>query len=642
MFDKVPFDEKIFDAVVRDITKNITSANITTSDLNNIEKKLKREIDSKSYTISDLVIVITSIKDNMSKRIFTKNDVQVVAKEVKRLKATEEVSKNPFASLEGLSIMDKFIAVFTIIFKTIIGIVDDFIVLLVSIFIILNLFFRSNVDSAILYPNNPNAYPYVFFDKFGNTKQTFLTSSVETNLKDSEDDVFLDTPAFFTSDGKYDTKKNVCKINDPYGVTMEGENNLCDKKIATDVDLKDFMNPITYENLNFFARKFMETNSEKTTNDLSLYGMLCFVMLTININANGSMQSVDSFFSSMFKKKPGESTSLHSILFVFFTFVFYNMFQNTKYSFANLFAKLFPFRSSMESKNAEVVDSFVKLISGLFSPFMVFFKFFFLFVYPLILFHSTFAYVNYSIYASGLFVKLFCYLGVAFSLMMFLTHFGLMIHSIQKKNVTIDAIFANIIKEFIQLINVGVRKLTSILPKKNLEGMTSGLPSICNFKEMFGFSFIGNILRSIGMMFLTPIIIILFTMPTFVTLYMTFDITKSVTLDFFKYIKILICEMKQFQNIIRAFFWIIVIREITQYMDKPMKVITIGILICILGYDAVKNILKKTLQENKCFPETNNNNNNNVNINEQLSDLIMTNINTTNNEKNSSTTGGLV
>ena len=65
MFDKVPFDEKIFDAVVRDITKNITSANITTSDLNNIEKKLKREIDSKSYTISDLVIVITSIKDNM-------------------------------------------------------------------------------------------------------------------------------------------------------------------------------------------------------------------------------------------------------------------------------------------------------------------------------------------------------------------------------------------------------------------------------------------------------------------------------------------------------------------------------------------------------------------------------------------------
>ena len=226
--------------------------------------------------------------------------------------------------------------------------------------------------------------------------------------------------------------------------------------------------------------------------------------------------------------------------------------------------------------------------------------------------------------------------------MMFLTHFGLMIHSIQKKNVTIDAIFANIIKEFIQLINVGVRKLTSILPKKNLEGMTSGLPSICNFKEMFGFSFIGNILRSIGMMFLTPIIIILFTMPTFVTLYMTFDITKSVTLDFFKYIKILICEMKQFQNIIRAFFWIIVIREITQYMDKPMKVITIGILICILGYDAVKNILKKTLQENKCFPETNNNNNNNVNINEKLSDLIMTNINTTNNEKNSSTTGGLV
>lgn len=633
MFDKVPFDENIFDAVVRDITKNITSTNITISDLNNIEKKLKRDIDSKSYNIPDLVIVMTSIKDNINKKIFTKKDVQVVAKEVKRQKATEEVSKNPFASLEGLSIMDKVMAVLTIIFKTIIGLVDDFVVLLVSIFIILNLFFRSNVNSAILYPSNPNAFPYVFFDKFGNTKQTFLTSSIETNLKDSEDDVFLDTPAFFTSDGKYDIKKNVCKINDPYGVTAEGETNLCDKKIATDVDLKDFMKPISSENLNFFARKFMETNSERTTNDLSLYGMLCFVMLSININANGSMQSVDSFFSSIFKKIPGESTPFHYIIFAFFTFLFYNMFQNTKYTFADLFAKIFPFRSNMESRNAEAVDSFVKLISGIFAPFMLFFKFFFLFVYPLILFHSTFAYVNYSIYASGLLVKLFCYLGVAFSLMMFLTHFGLMIHSIQKKNISIDAIFASIIKEFVDLINVGVRKLTNILPKKNLEGMTSGIPSICNLNEMFGISFITNIFRSIGMMILTPILIIFFTMPTFVALYMTFDITKSVTLDFFNYAKILICEMKQFQTIIRAFFWILVMREITRYMDKPMKVITIGILISVLGYDAFQNVLKQTLKKNKCFPETTNNTNNsnlNVDINEKLSDLIMTNINTEN------------
>ena len=40
-----------------------------------------------------------------------------------------------------------------------------------------------------------------------------------------EDDVFLDTPAFFTSDGKYVIGKNICKINDPFGISDKGEIN---------------------------------------------------------------------------------------------------------------------------------------------------------------------------------------------------------------------------------------------------------------------------------------------------------------------------------------------------------------------------------------------------------------------------------
>ena len=118
------------------------------------------------------------------------------------------------------------------------------------------------------------------------------------------------------------------------------------------------------------------------------------------------------------------SKSQISIIFtLILSWLFYNMFQNTKYSFSNMVQKvLFSGTVDVGSANKyNVLGKFLNIISGFFSPFLVFFKIIFMFVYPFVLFHYFWGFINYSSYASSFLVKFFCFFGIAYALLNFLS-----------------------------------------------------------------------------------------------------------------------------------------------------------------------------------------------------------------------------
>ena len=192
--------------------------------------KLKKKIDRKPYSIGELNNMINDLQTNMTKLSFDKQDIVNVANQLKINKKKMIMSLNPLNNFQGLSITESIKVIVKLILRPTMKIADDFIVLFVSIMIVLNLQFRANTPSSLLYPSNPNTFPYVFFEPNNTSSQSHLTSCIETNTKDSDDDVFLDSPAFFTSQGKYSLDKNICKINDPHGSSDSAIKANCDKK----------------------------------------------------------------------------------------------------------------------------------------------------------------------------------------------------------------------------------------------------------------------------------------------------------------------------------------------------------------------------------------------------------------------------
>ena len=681
-FDKLKFNAKAYDALSRDIRSNDYQNIVTNKDLDNVAETLKQSIEGKLYKTSDIEDTIRRLKDRINKESFTFNDIKDTLKLIKIDRLSESASANPFAHLNGKPLIEKVTTIIGIIFQTIIQIADNFIVLLVSIFIVLNLFYRSNVESHILYPSDPNAFPYVYYDENSNAKQTFLTSCSETNTKDKEDVVFLDTPAFFKADGTYDSTKNICKINDPHRTQSSTQG--CDDNKPNN-DYGEFASKPIYENLNFFAKKFMESNSEKTTNDLNLYSMIFYVMLVSNINTYSSMQGIDAALSPIFKNSSSQVNGLQYLLFATFTFIFYKLFQTTKQNFANGFNKLFPKpETGTKIGNVDIMDGVVNMLSGIMSPFMLFFKLFFMIIYPIVLFHNTIAYMNYSSYAASFLVKICCYLGVVFTMMLLLTHVGLIVDSLNKNSsVTVDGIFSHIIQGFLNILKKGGSMLKGILPKTELEsfedentcakftskkkckdrtrckweddkcvmsgklnkknqkreskeGMDGADNSTmsCDAPKLFDLSFIKTFFKSSLGFIMAPILVILFCIPNFTSISLTFGITKSITIDYFRYMAKIICSMANYKGLIRGLFYMLVLYEITYFMSKPMAMLTVGVIISFVGYDLYKDTMKNMFVQNKCpgfMPDTNANINTNHN-NAELSDLILPNLNSNTNK----------
>ena len=90
----------------------------------------------------------------------------------------------------------------------------------------------------------------------------------------------------------------------------------------------------------------------------------------------------------------------------------------------------------------------------------------------------------------------------------------------------------------------------------------------CNPSDLIGFSFLKNMLKSLGLLFIVPIIVILFSIPISVTLYMTFNSCKSFTFDYIYYISELFCKMQEHSGTIRFMFYAVTIAEIVKYVQK--------------------------------------------------------------------------
>lgn len=658
--NSVTFDEVKFDSIVNDINTNVSKPSLTSKDLDDIGTYLNKNIDQKSYSSAELNTGLSKIKEQITKINFSKNDILNASKQVKILQAKIFNTLNPLNDFSGLSFREILNVSIKLLFRTFTKIIDDFVVMAVSIFIMLNLQLRASVPTSLIYPSNPNTFPYVYFDETNHTNQSYLTSLSETNKNDTEDVAFLDTPAFFTSDGKYSLDKNICKINDPYGSSSMGEKAKC--KIKGNPDLtKAFNKNISYENLNLFARKFMESNSSKKSSELSVYSLITYMMLYITISTNGSLGGINDFFNVLFKKneKPG-ITDL--FLFVSIVLMFYALFQSTKFSFSNMIKKLMFGKKLKKINKFNIFGTVINIISAFFSPFVMFYKIMFVIIYPLIMFHSIYGYINYSSLSSGLLTKIFCIFGIVVSFTALLAYFILFSKVITNKRKTLDDIFQDMIKEIVDQAKNLLRKISSTEKKlkkqqKSMNNTSSGKGSkvkkgggnetndetvykgkkndetvykgkgqkggestvTCN-DSLFEFSFFKSIFSFLAIILILPFAIISFVIPAMLSIQMAFVTTKSVTFDYLKYMKPIICNMSPYKLIIRLLFYTITIIEIIKYMKKPFKILTAGVLAVIILQDIRKDFVKQSMIINKCAMEDSG-----LEIGEKISEMVLSN-----------------
>ena len=646
------FDEVKFDSIVNDIMKNVSKSSLKKDDLDDIGTYLNKNIDQKSYSSAELNTGITKIKEQITKVNFSKNDIINAGKKVKINQAKLFNTLNPLNDFSGLSIREIVVVSIKILFRTFTNIIDDFIIMFVSIFIMLNLQLRASVPSSLVYPSNPNTFPYVYFDEKNHSTQNSLTSLSEINKKDTEDVAFLDTPAFFTSDGKYSIDKNICKINDPYGSSSMGEKAKCDVKGNPEFT-KAFNENISYENLNLFAKKFMESHSSKKSNELSVYSLITYIMLYITVSTNGSLGGINDFFNMFFKQneKPG---ILDMFLFVSIVLIFYALFQSTKFSFSNMIKKVIFGNKLNKINKFNIFGTVVNIISAFFSPFIMFYKIMFVLIYPLIMFHAIYGYINYSSLSPGILTKLFCLFGIIVSFTSVLAYFVLFSKVITNKRKSLDDVFQDMVNEIVNQAKSLLARITSTGKKlnksqknfnsrpkgKGSEGFQEGMDSekkgkgqnksgkgsggggggeTCDMPS-FQFPFLQNILSFMAIVSVLPFAIVSFVIPTMLSIQLAFVTTKSVTLDYLKYLKPIICNMSPYKLIIRILFYMITIIEIIKYMKKPFKILTAGVLAIILLQDIRKDFIKQSMISNKC-----NMGDNSVEIGEKISEMVLSN-----------------
>ena len=267
----------------------------------------------------------------------------------------------------------------------------------------------------------------------------------------------------------------------------------------------------------------------------------------------------------------------------------------------------------------------------------------FLIVYPLVLFNSIFAFINYSSYVNSILSKIFAYFGVANSMVTLLIYVVMMMNVFAKKGGQfrqLDDLFDSLISDFIYIIKLGIGTLKAFVTpiskgtkgskdskdSKTSKGKGKGSGSggakaeTCKSPSVFSNFSISKLFGLILGLIIGPILIILFMIPFIVTLPITFASSKGMGLDFMKYIKKIVCMMGSYKLIIRLMMYLIIVVEIFKYMKQKFAIITAGILILIIISDLAKDHIKTIIKHNGCEVEENG-----LNVGEKVSELLMTN-----------------
>ena len=335
------------------------------------------------------------------------------------------------------------------VFQTILGIIDDIVLLFISVCIIVNLQLRSEYPSGLFYPNNENKFPYVFFDSKNNTYQpTLVTTNITKNYNIGEN-VFIDLADNIGAKNT-NSDNNYCSINDPYNITKK-----CGGK---ETQFQSYLEKhISYENMDFFSKKFIDSNKSKSSKELTIYGLISYIMAYTSCNVNGNMQLINELFNPImnmtFCDKPFIFNKLLSFLFIW---VFYNIFKNNVTSIKNVFRNLI-FKGNNDKDNIEhlniSIHKLLDIVSSIFSPFLVFFKLLFLMIYPMVSIHTILGFMNYSSYTPSYFIKAFCYYGIVLSMILCVGLTTMFINMLKSDDQNINTLFDKMYKDFKDILN---------------------------------------------------------------------------------------------------------------------------------------------------------------------------------------------
>ncbi len=309
------------------------------SDLIFMQNDLETQYGKKNYYLirDEIISQITSSTNNFS---FTIEDIFDALDNIKETYFSNDEDKSD-------SFQDKLYSRFKNflydIFQTILGLIDDIVLLFISVCIIVNLQLRSEYPSGLFYPNNENKFPYVFFDPKNNTYQpTLVTTNITKNYNLGEN-VFIDIADNIGAKNS-NSDNNYCSINDPYNITKK-----CGGK---ETQFQSYLEKhISYENMDFFSKKFIDSNRSKSSKELTIYGLISYIMAYTSCNVNGNMQLINELFNPImnmtFCDKPFIFNKLLSFLFIW---VFYNIFKNNVTSIKNVFKNLI-FKGNLVKKN---------------------------------------------------------------------------------------------------------------------------------------------------------------------------------------------------------------------------------------------------------------------------------------------------
>lgn len=346
----------------------------------------------------DFKSVIKELINTINKTNISKLDILNTSKEILKEQIIPDVKSNVIKMMnaEDASITDKIKDVFENIFSSIFDFADKIVIYFISIMIVAHMQIRSKLPSGYFFPDEASKFPYIYYDNKSKSKIQSNSISIEKN-------------STFNSGGPVFQKM---KENNTYANDTNDTNDTTNQMAANTY----FKNQIQFEHMNFFAKKFIELNIAKTQDELTLYGMLFYVLTYSCIQSNSVLGNIhnlaNNFLKHTFSDKP---TILNHLISTFFILIFYYIFKKTSTSWSKLMQKILLDYSSniFENDGFSILNKTLDIISGFFSPFIFFFKVFFLLLYPISCLFCIFGFVSFASISNSIIIQLVCYFGVA-------------------------------------------------------------------------------------------------------------------------------------------------------------------------------------------------------------------------------------
>lgn len=432
--------------IIQDITKLIGTKNLNMKEFNEKISKMKYNIKEKTYSLEELDFFVNIFRKNINQENFTSENFTSTM--------SEDISNGCYNS-DNL-----MYNIFKVIIETIISIFTEMFELIIICMIVMHLSFRSNFNSSIFYPKNESKFPYVFFDKSTlNTQDNIVSCVPRTELK-SDLILFEDINIISDNAGNADIVKNHCAINDPYNATkmcIDNVNNY-NKEYTYDETFSNlFEKKISKNNMNMFARLFINSHKNKQSSELSIFSMISYTFLMSTIKLNGMIGSIDTFFKPFFNYVFSKSVNTNQYIIVFFitifsVIIFKTLFMKTglDYSIKSYLNRL----SSIKEGNSinwifyEIYVLFSKIITSITNPFILFYMIFFMIIYPASLFFVMWCYIDYSNYSTSLITRVFCFFGVGVTLFNMLKFLQYNLSTIKRISEDIDNNEKILIKDY--------------------------------------------------------------------------------------------------------------------------------------------------------------------------------------------------